>query len=184
MRMPLGLRKVALATHLACSVGWIGAIAGYLALDVTVATSADPQVVRAAWISMSLVVSWAIVPLAVAALVTGLVMALGTRWGLFRHWWVLISLLLTVVATLVLLSEAGLIGRVAAIAADPTTSDGELLALPGTLPHSVGGLVVLLVIQVLNVVKPQGLTRYGWRKQQEERSMSQRANERRTAITP
>ena len=43
------------------------------------------------------------------------------------------------------------------------------LAVPGTLPHSVGGLLVLLVIQVLNVYKPKGLTPYGWRKQQERR---------------
>jgi hypothetical protein len=169
MTMPPALRKFALATHLACSVGWVGAVAGYLALDVTVATSDDPQLLRAAWIAMGLIVSWAIVPLAVAALLTGLVMALGTRWGLFRYWWVLISFLLTVFATIVLLSEAGVIGHGAAVAADPATSHDELRALPSTLPHSVGGLGVLLVIQVLNVYKPQGMTRYGWRKQRVER---------------
>jgi hypothetical protein len=169
MTMPPALRKFALATHLTCSVGWVGAVAGYLALDVTVATSDDPQLLRAAWIAMGLVVSWAIVPLAFAALLTGLVMALGTKWGLLRHWWVLISFLLTVFATIVLLSEAGVIGHGAAVAADPSTSQDDLRALPSTLPHSVGGLGVLLVIQVLNVYKPQGLTRYGWRKQREER---------------
>jgi hypothetical protein len=31
--------------------------------------------------------------------------------------------------------------------------------------------VVLLVIQVLNVYKPRGMTRYGWRKQQEQREL-------------
>jgi hypothetical protein len=46
---------------------------------------------------------YVIVPLAVAALLTGLVMALGTPWGLFRHYWVLISLVLTILATVVLL---------------------------------------------------------------------------------
>ncbi|MGH2688934.1 MAG: hypothetical protein ACRDKW_09025, partial [Actinomycetota bacterium] len=35
--------------------------------------------------------------------------------------------------------------------------------------HSVGGTVVLLVILVLNVYKPRGMTRYGWRKQHEQR---------------
>lgn len=164
-----GLRKLALATHLSFSVGWLGAVAAYLTLDVTVATAQEPQTLRAAWIAMGLVVSWAIVPLAFASLVTGLVMSLGTKWGLFRHWWVLISLLLTVAATLVLLSEAGVITHAAAIAADPATSDAELRRVPPTLPHSVGGLGVLLVIQVMNVYKPQGLTPYGWRKQQEER---------------
>ncbi|MCA1570359.1 MAG: DUF2269 domain-containing protein [Chloroflexi bacterium] len=148
-------------------------MAGYLALDVTVATSHDPQLVRSAWIAMGLIALWAIVPLAITALLTGLVMALGTKWGLFRHWWVLISFVLTVVATGVLLSETRVISDGAAIAADPSTSAEQLLALPSTLPHSVGGLVVLLVIQVLNVHKPQGMTRYGWRKQQEERRAAQ-----------
>ena len=124
---------------------------------------------RAAWVGMGLVVSWAIVPLAYASFLTGLVMALGTKWGLFRHWWVLISLLLTLAAGLVLLQEAGVITHAAAIAADPATSDLELRALPPTLPHSVGGMVVLLVVQVMNVYKPQGMTPYGWRKQEDER---------------
>jgi uncharacterized membrane protein len=172
--MSAGLRKFALAAHLTASVGWVGAVLGYLALDVTVATSQDPSTMRAVWIAMGLVASWAIVPLAVASLLTGLVMALGTRWGLFRHWWVLISFLLTVTATLVLLSEMRVISGSAAIAADPTTPDAQVRALPSTLPHSAGGLVVLLVIQVLNVYKPQGLTRYGWRKQLEERRALQR----------
>ena len=33
-----------------------------------------------------------------------------------------------------------------------------------------GGLLVLLVITVLNVYKPRGLTPYGWRKQEESRA--------------
>jgi hypothetical protein len=166
------VRKLALAIHLSCSVGWLGAVVAYLALDVTVASSQDPSLVRASWVSMGLIVSWAIVPLAIASLLTGLVMSVGTKWGLFRHWWVLISLVLTIVAALVLLSEAGVVTRVAAIAADPTTSDGDLLALPPTLLHSAGGSVVLVVVQFLNVFKPQGVTPYGWRKQQEERRRS------------
>lgn len=176
MLMRPGLRKFALATHLTVSVGWIGAVAGYLVLDVTVAMSEDPQTVRAAWIGMDLIVSRAILPLALASLITGLVMALATKWGLIRHWWVFISFVLTVFATLVLASETGVIGAMAAVAVDPATTHDELLALPGTLPHSIGGLGVLLVVQVLNVYKPQGLTRYGWRKQQEELERRERAS--------
>lgn len=167
--MPPALRKFALAIHLTTSVGWIGAVVGYLALDVTVAMSGDPSAVRAAWVAMGLIASWALVPLAFAALLTGLVMALGTKWGLFRHWWVLISFGLTVGATGVLLSETRVIGDSAAMAAAPTTSTDQLLAMPSTLPHSVGGLGVLLTVQVLNIYKPQGLTPYGWRELQAQR---------------
>jgi hypothetical protein len=111
--------------------------------------------------------------LSLASLLAGLVMSLGTKWGLFRYYWVLISLLLTIIATVVLLAETQTISYFADIAADHTTSRDDLRALGSTLVHSVGGTVVLLVILVLNVYKPRGMTRYGWRKQQEERTVSQ-----------
>jgi hypothetical protein len=166
--MAPNLRKFALAVHLTIAVGWIGAVVAYLSLDVTVATSGDASVVRAAWVAMDRIISIVIVPLALGSLLTGLVMALGTRWGLFRHWWVLISFALSLGATGVLLSEARVIGDSAAVASDPSSSAELLLALPSTLPHSVGGLAVLLVVLVLNVYKPRGLTPYGWRRLQQQ----------------
>ena len=167
------LRKFALASHITLAVGWIGAVAGYIALDVAAATSQDAQTLRAAYLAMELIAWYVIVPLALASLLSGLVMSLGTKWGLFRHYWVLISLLLTIIATVVLLMETQTISYFADRAADSTTSGDELRALGSTLVHSVGGTVVLLVILVLNVYKPRGMTRYGWRKQQEERKVSQ-----------
>jgi hypothetical protein len=180
MIMSPGLRKFWLAVHLTLSVGWVGAVAAYLALDVTVATGHDAQTVRAAYVGMGSIARYVIVPLAFASLLTGLVMSLGTRWGLFRHYWVLISLVLTVIATAVLLVEVGVISSFADMAADPATSTERLRAMPSTLVHSVGGTVVLLVILVLNTYKPQGMTRYGWRKQQEERTQ----REQHTAPVP
>jgi hypothetical protein len=169
MIMTPRLRKVALAAHITLAVGWIGAVAGYIALDVAAATSQDAQTLRAAYLAMELIAWYVIVPLALASLLTGLVMSLGTKWGLFRHYWVLISLLLTIVATVVLLVETQTISSFAAMAANPTTSGDELRALGSTLVHSVGGAVVLFVILVLNVYKPRGMTQYGWRKQQDQR---------------
>lgn len=169
MRLSPGLRKLALAIHLTASVGWVGAVSAYLVLDLTVATTSDPEAVRAAWIGMGLIVPAAIAPLALASLLTGVVMSLGTKWGLFRHWWIIISLVLTLIAAFVLVIEMRVISSFALIAADSATTDDELLALPGTLVHSIGGLLVLLTVQVLNVYKPQGVTPYGWRRQDAER---------------
>lgn len=173
MIMTPRLRKFALAVHIASSVGWIGAVTGYTALDVAAAMGQDAQVLRASYIGMELIAWYVIVPLALASLLTGLVVSLGTKWGLFRHYWVLISLLLTMLATVVLLSQTQTISYFADVAADPATSSGDLRALGNTLVHSVGGTVVLLVILVLNVYKPRGMTRYGWRKQDEQRRVSQ-----------
>jgi hypothetical protein len=171
MTMSPGLRRFTLTTHITFSVGWIGAVAGYIALDVAAATSQDAQTLRAAYLAMELITRYVIVPLAFASLLTGLVISLGTRWGLFRHYWVLFSLVLTILATAVLLAETQTISHFADIAADPATSSDDLRALGSTLVHSVGGAMVLLVVLVLNVYKPPGMTRYGWRKQQEERPL-------------
>ncbi|MFI6737557.1 hypothetical protein ACIBI9_31930 [Nonomuraea sp. NPDC050451] len=165
MTLSPGLRRAALVAHVTCSVGWFGAVAAYTALDVTAVTSRQVETVRGAHLAMDLTVSYVIVPLALAALATGLIQALGTSWGLIRHYWVLAKLLLTVVATAVLLVEA----RTVATLAEYAASSPDPRPMPGTLPHSIGGLAVLLLITVLSMVKPQGLTRYGWRKQQEQR---------------
>jgi hypothetical protein len=163
--MSPGLRKLVLTAHVTTSVGWVGAVAAYLALDVTAVTSDDVQVVRSAHLAMETTAWYVIVPLALAAVLIGVVNALGTAWGLFHHHWVVAKLLLTLVATGVLLLEAPTISamaRAAATGADPRE-------LPGSLVHSVGGLVVLLAVSVLSVYKPRGLTRYGWRRQQGRR---------------
>jgi hypothetical protein len=171
MTMSPALRKLALIVHLTASVGWIGAVIAYLALNVSAIVCQDVQTVRAAWIGMELTGWYVIVPLAFAALLTGLVMSLGTQWGLFRHYWVLITLGLTLFCTVILLAHMRTVSAVASMARDP---DGAHLAhLGGDLVHPGVGLVVLLVIMALNVYKPRGLTPYGWRKQYEERKLAQ-----------
>jgi hypothetical protein len=172
MSLSPGVRKGLLAAHLAVSVGWLGAIVPYLALGVTAVTSRDPATVRAAWLSMERIGWYAIVPLALASLSTGLIMGLATPWGLFRHYWVLISLLLTVVATIGLLLHMPTVSLLARMAQEADAVD-LIGGMGGDLFHATSGLLILLVVQALNVFKPAGLTRYGWRKQREERTVSQ-----------
>lgn len=160
--MPPRVRKAMLAVHVSVSVGWLGAIAAYIALNVPALVSDDDQVVRASYLMMEPVTLYAVVPLAVASLLTGVLQALGTPWGLLQHYWVLISLILTVFATTILLLHLPAVADLADRAADPRRT---LEHLGGDLFHAVGGLLVLLVPLVLNIYKPRGLTPYGWRKQ-------------------
>ena len=95
-------------------------------------------------------------------------MSLGTPWGLFRHYWVLITLLLTILSTAVLLFHMRTVSAMADMAREADRVD--VGGMGGDLLHSGLGLLVLLVITVLNVYKPQGLTPYGWRKQREDRA--------------
>ena len=189
--MPPGVRQLALVVHLTSSVGWIGAVVAYLALGVAAATGRDAETVRAAWTAMEVTGWWAIVPLAVAALLTGLAMALGTPWGLFRYYWVLVSLALTVLCTVVLVLHMPSVSATAAVLRqmDMSSMGGGAAhgAMGGDLFHSGVGLVVM----VLNVYKPRGVTPYGWRKQQEEREERRRRTapeparqEQRTVLVP
>lgn len=79
--MPPTLRKLMLALHIAVSVGWLGAVAAYLVLDLTVTTNRDIATVQAALTGMQLLATYLIVPLALATLVTGVIQSLGTPWG-------------------------------------------------------------------------------------------------------
>jgi hypothetical protein len=96
---------------------------------------------------MEVIVVSAIVPLALASVLIGIVNALGTPWGLLRHYWVLTKLLLTVFAAVVLLIETQTVTRLVATAG----SGADPRGLPGTLPHSIGGLVLLLIAVILGV---------------------------------
>ncbi|MGH8958996.1 MAG: DUF2269 domain-containing protein [Acidimicrobiia bacterium] len=159
-----------MAAHLTVSVGWIGAILGYLGLGITALRSASVSTVRSAWIGMEVIGWFVIVPLAMTSLLTGLLISLGTRWGLFRHYWVLISFALTLFSAVILILHMPTVSELANAA--QTAEGAALRALGGDLAHPSIGLAILLCVQVLNVYKPRGLTRYGWRRQQEAGSRS------------
>jgi hypothetical protein len=169
MTMTPRLRKFALTAHVTSSVGWLGAVAGFLVLSIAGLTSQDAERVRAAYIAMNLIGQSAIVPLSLAALLTGLVQALGTHWGLFRHYWVLVKFVLTIGATVLLLlhqftAVAVAASRVSGVAAGTLPEVGRL----GTQLVGDAGLAVLVLLATttLSVYKPWGLTRYGRRAQQ------------------
>lgn len=172
--MTPSLRKLNLTAHIIFSVGWIGAAVGFLALSIAGLTSRDAVVVRSVYLSTDLICLYSIVPLSLAALGTGLIQALGTQWGLFRYYWVLVKFLLTVLAVAVLLMhQFTAITRAARLvsgAAAGSLPRAELGGLGFVLLRASGlGILVLLVVTILSIYKPWGLTVYGWRKQQERR---------------
>lgn len=169
-----GGRKLALTLHVTASVGWFGAVASFLVLAIVGVTAAEPERIRGAYVAMELVGWYAIVPSSLASLATGLIQSLGTKWGLFRHYWVVIKLLLNVLATLVLLAHMTAVGRVARAALDRPLAAGDLHGIRIQLiADAAAALAVVLLAIVLSIYKPKGLTRYGWRKQQAEGDTSE-----------
>ena len=170
MMMTPALRKFGLTAHVSSSLGWFGSVTAFLALAVSGLTSRDAELVRAVYLAMNLIGWSVIVPLSVASLLTGLVQSLGTPWGLFRHYWVVIKLLITVFATILLLVHMQPVGHLARVVATATLAGGELAGLRIQLvADAAAALAALLVAATLSVYKPRGLTQYGRRKQREER---------------
>ena len=166
MNISSGWHKLVLTAHITTSVGWLGAVVAYLALDVIATTGQHVATVRSAFFAMEVTILYVIVPLALASVLIGILNAVSAPWGLLRHYWVVVKLLLTVFALTILLMEVQNVRYMAEVAA----SGADPRELPGSLPHSIGGLVVLLATTALSVYKPKGMTRYGWRKQHERRS--------------
>jgi len=159
------VRKLALTAHVTSSVGWMGAVAAFLALAITGLASADEETVQASYIAMKVATWSVIVPLCLASLVTGLIDSLGTPWGLFRHYWVLAKLVLTLLATVVLLAHTQPIGVLAHAARHGNLLGAGLRSVRvQLLVDAAAALFVLLIATVLAVYKPRGLTRYGWRR--------------------
>jgi hypothetical protein len=165
------LRKLTLSAHIIGSVGWIGAISTFLALAVVELSSQNALIVRGTFLSMDMIAWFIIVPLSLASLFTGLVLALFTKWGLLSHYWVLAKLLINVLASIILLMYVQSLGSLANIAAASTVSETQILSLRGSdsVEHSGAALLALLVATLLSVYKPRGMTRYGQRKQDEQR---------------
>ncbi len=164
------LRKLVLTTHLATSLGWIGADAAFLALAIAGLTSQDGLLVQAAYLAMRVIAWYVIVPLSVGSLLTGLIQSLGTKWGLFQHYWIVVKFLIALAATTILFIHTQPIVLLASAAAAATVSDAQLGEVRVQLVvAAAAGLLVLLVNTVLGVYKPRGLTPYGWRKQQAQR---------------
>ena len=163
-------RKLSLSAHIVVSVGWLGAVAAYLALAIVGLESRDPLLVRAAYRAMEVVGWWVIMPLSIITLAGGVLAAVGTNWGLLRHWWIVVKLALTVVSILVLARHMRAVTRMSDLAS-ATALTGITLATQsareepervrergGTRPrwvlavqlHLIGLVLVLAIVHLAN----------------------------------
>ena len=162
--MTPGLRKFLLTLHVVASVGWMGAVAVFLALAVAGLLSSDSQIIRASYIAMDLTYRTVVVSLGLASLATGLVSSLATDWGLFRYYWIIVKLLVTVPTIVLMLVHMRPVNRLASLVSIILLPNADL-AQPGLqlLVYACLALLVLLVATALSTYKPRGRTRYAAR---------------------
>ncbi|SEP15658.1 hypothetical protein [Paenibacillus sp. OV219] len=159
-------RKIVTIAHITTSVGWLGAATCFFSLAIAGLKTENAQMVLAAYQAMDMIAQFVIVPFCLGTFFTGLILSLGTEWGLFRYYWILVKLLLTIICTLGLLVHLNPIRNLARL----TTINQSLIS---TDLHNqiqllvIAGAAILLLIfaTTLSVLKPKGVTPFGWRKQ-------------------
>ena len=155
-----------LLTHLVSGLGWLGIEVVFLVLAVIGLTSDDPATVGACYQALGLFVMPTLLPAGLISLASGIVLGMGSKYGLLRYWWVAIKLVLNVILTALALvalpprmGEAAELGR--------GLGSGELgldaidrLQIDLMFPPTVS-ITALMLASVLAVYKPWGRLRRG-----------------------
>jgi hypothetical protein len=149
--------KLVLTSHVTFSVGWLGAVAVFLALAITGLITLDKQLARSTYHAMELSTWFVIIPFCLASFLTGLIQALGTKWGLFRHYWIIVKLFLTFAMTILLFLHLQPISYLAGVATDMTVLKVSESGLVIDLITKAGAAVLaLLATTTISIYKPWG----------------------------
>lgn len=157
-RLPRPARRALLVAHVTVSVGWLGV--SLCLLTLAVAGTRDPDALAVpALTATELFADWLLLPVALLTLTTGLVLSLGTPWGLARHRWIWVKFWLTLAATglTVFSFRPGAHEAAAAAAAGETLPATDLLVPPAV------SLSLYAFLTAVSLLKPWGLTRRGRR---------------------
>ena len=158
---PMGrrLRRSVLVLHILSAGSWIG-IDVLVAVLVHLGSTADPATAALAYRALGTFVVWPMLGAALMTLASGLLLGLGTKWGLARYWWVLVRLAITLALTLLIvvalrpsLPEAIEHGEQLAAGLDPTHDVSDLACPP------IVSLVALSFATTLSAFTPWGRVR-------------------------
>jgi hypothetical protein len=136
------LRRTLLTVHVVASVGLLGACAAIVAINVRAAATGEPALYEL--LSMFSFVFG--IPLSFISLISGIVLGLGSKWGVLRYRWVTVKLVLNVAVILV---GALVLGPQTAAMVDDGSGSQAVLIL-----GSAFDVVALTLATTLSVFKP------------------------------
>lgn len=149
-------RKAVLVVHLASVGSWLG-IDVVMAVLVFTAMRTDEYETKAlSFRALELVAVWPMTVSGLTCLVSGVLLAVGGKYGLTKYWWVVVKLGLNLLlSTLVLMALRPTVNELAeqARAQEPGLSAGDIVFPPIVSP------TLLMVAVVLSVFKPWGRLR-------------------------
>ncbi|MER5698913.1 DUF2269 domain-containing protein [Streptomyces mirabilis] len=85
--------------HVVVSVSWLALMLCLLTLGTTALATNNADTLRIAYRAMGMLGNILIIPLSLLTLVSGVMLALATLWGLFRYYWVSAKFWLTLATT-------------------------------------------------------------------------------------
>ncbi|MEU6642159.1 hypothetical protein ABZ863_06370 [Saccharomonospora sp. NPDC046836] len=157
-RLTLGRRqrKWVLFVHIVSSVGWIGVEACLLTLGIVGLSSSDEATATATYVIAGVLGGTFYFPVSSMALLSGLLLGAGTKWGLVRYHWVVAKLVLTIALHL----GGNLLVIPRFVAAGQAAADGGDVGGTATLfiTAMLAGLTLLVVATLLSVFTPGGRT--------------------------
>ena len=166
VRLTGPVRRMVRLAHLIAALGWIGVDVVFGVLAITGFVSDELGTVAASYLALDIFVVPLLFLFGLSTLGTGLVLSIGSGWGVIRYWWVAAKLLINVMLSgLVLILLAP---RLASAGAEATRIDDSLWdrlsGIPVDLlfPPMVSGFA-LVAASVLGTFKPWGQTPYGAR---------------------
>jgi hypothetical protein len=167
-RVSAPLYKLLLTAHIIVSVGWLGVVFAKLALGLAAITSMAADVAVSLYLAMG-VLNVAFPPLAIGTIASGVLLSLGTKWGLLEHYWVATKLALSVGVITTAVQLGGRLARqpISALSGQEVV-DGTLLGITSAptllISLSIAHLLMLGAATVISVYKPWGKTWFGRRK--------------------
>lgn len=159
-RLSGGARKAFLVVHIVSAALWFGVDIALGVLALTAMLTADAATAGVALVAVDLFAVWPMVGASLVCLGTGVVLGLGSRYGLVRYWWVAIKLAITVLMSVLTffalrpgVGEAATVGE-RLLAGDPTAVVPDGLIYPVVVAPTL-----LLIAYVLSTVTPWGRIR-------------------------
>jgi hypothetical protein len=158
-RLSPAWRKGVMVLHAVSGISWMGVDIAILILLLTARTSDDVTVVVSGFNAIRMIVPIAVPPLSLSILITGVILGLGSSWGLIRYWWVLVKLCLSLIMTvLVFVSLVPGVNQIALLDITTVSADTVRASL-GDIPTQLMyppmvSFLMLATATVLSIYKP------------------------------
>ncbi|WP_410663302.1 hypothetical protein [Amycolatopsis sp. lyj-84] len=167
-RLSPGKRKLWVMLHVGLSVSWLGIAVAMVVLSTVGYTTESAGLRHASYELMHVFDLFIVIPTMMLSILTGLVVSLGSKWGLVKHWWVLLKLLIALAIPAVAIVESQWVQELAERTTDPAAEPGGTgLTL---MICMIAFSAALWTATYLSVFKPGGKTRWGARNTERERA--------------